>query len=339
VISAATLVAVVGLAACHRDAARDVARSAQGHPRRVRVAPVARSSGEDLESVPALVVARQKAMLTSRIPASVVALPFREGERVPMGAVVIRLDAAALRSAELAAEAALKAADTDLARTQALLAKNAATPREHDEALARAAAARAALQGARDELSYAVLRAPFAGVVAARPVHVGDVVSPAAPLLEIEGDAGLEIRATVDGGLATRLSSGQTLMAEVDGQSGPLPATVRSISPAADPTTHRVDVRADLAPRTGLRSGLFARLLFARQGAPSRLTVPSAAIVARGGLSGIFVVAEGRAWLRWVAVGESRDGATEVRAGADAGERVALDPEGLVDGALVEAAP
>jgi RND family efflux transporter MFP subunit len=339
VVLKALLFTAAGLAACRGGAGRDLPKSTPERALKVRLAAVTSVGGEGRESVPAVVAARQRATLASRISATVVALPFREGERVTRGAVVVRLDEAALRSAELAAESALKAADTDLARARALLAKNAATPRELDEASARAAGARAAWMGVRDNLSYAVLRAPFAGVVAARPVHVGDVVSPGMPLLDLEGDGGLEIRATVDGALASSLTIGQRLAAEVDGQTAPVAVTVRAIAPAADPATHRVEVRADIAAGAHLRSGAFARLRIPQTDTPSRLTVPSAAIVQRGGLSGIFVVADDRARLRWVAVGETRDGATELRAGADSGERVVVDPAGLADGARVEARP
>ena len=68
--------------------------------------------------------------------------------------------------------------------------------------------------------------------------------------------------------------------------------------------------------------------------------VPSASVFVRGGLAGVYVVSEGRARLRWVAVGDPVAGRTEVRAGLTAGERVAADPAGLEDGALVvEATP
>jgi hypothetical protein len=61
--------------------------------------------------------------------------------------------------------------------------------------------------------------------------------------------------------------------------------------------------------------------------------VPASAVFSRGGLTGVFVVKDGTARLRWVAVGETSAGLTEIRAGLDAGERVALDPAGLHDGA------
>jgi RND family efflux transporter MFP subunit len=253
--------------------------------------------------------------------------------------VVVRLDDAALRSARSAAEAAAEAAETDRTRVEALAAKSAATPRERDDSLARAAAARAAVVRARDDLAYAVLRAPFDGVVARRSVSVGDVVAPGAPLIELEGNDGLELRASVRAERAAALRPGQALSCEVDGQAAPLSAVIRSISSAADPATHRVEIRADLPPAAGLRSGLFARVAIPRGDAAPRLVVPAAALVERGGLAGLFVVSEGRAALRWVAVGRREGSTVELRAGVQAGERTVLDPAGLTDGASVEVVP
>jgi RND family efflux transporter MFP subunit len=334
--TAAALLLMMTAVAC-RGGARRATHSPVSEPvHPVRVARVEHVGGDAVISVPAVVAAQESATLFARIPASVVALPFREGDAVSKGSVVVRLDDSALGSAEAAADAAAKAAEVDLARVQALLSKNAATPRELDEATARAAAARAALAGVRDSRSYAVLRAPFDGVVAARPVHVGDVVSPSTPMLVIEGRTGLEVRATVEAASASRIRRGQRLSTRVDGQAEAVIATVRSISPAADPATHRVEIRADLGAAPGLRSGLFARLLIPAAGEQGRITVPSAAVVERGGLSGVFVVAQDRAWLRWVAMGASEGKTAEVRAGLDPGTDVVLEPAGLDDGARIE---
>jgi hypothetical protein len=107
---------------------------------------------------------------------------------------------------------------------------------------------------------------------------------------------------------------------------------VTAVAPSGDPTTHRFEVKADLPAAPGLRAGLFARLLVLGLVSDPRITVPAAALFERGGLSGLFVVAGGKARLRWVAVG-ARDGETvEVRAGVEPGERVVLGPAGLVDG-------
>jgi RND family efflux transporter MFP subunit len=231
-----------------------------------------------------------------------------------------------------AAEAGMKAAEAERRRVESLLEKGAATPRESDDATARAAAAQAAWEGAKDGLAYAVLRAPFAGRIGRMPVDVGDVVSPGATLVEIEGEGGFELQATTEGSIAASLRPGFEAKATVDGLPSPLGAVVRSVSPAGDPTTHRFDVRADLRLAAGLRSGLFARLLLPSATAEPRLVVPAGAVMERGGLSGVFVVAEGQARLRWIARGEVTGEKVEVRAGLEAGERVALDPAGLTDG-------
>jgi multidrug efflux pump subunit AcrA (membrane-fusion protein) len=61
--------------------------------------------------------------------------------------------------------------------------------------------------------------------------------------------------------------------------------------------------------------------------------VPISAVFARGGLNGLFVARDGTARLRWVALGERSGDTVEIRAGLEAGERVILDPAGLVEGA------
>jgi len=324
----------LALAACGHQKPK-ATPAAQGPARSVTTAEVRRSA-EGEATVPAIVQARQRATLSARIPASVVELPFREGERVELGAVVVRLDDAALRSAVSAAEAGVKAAETDQARIDALFQQGAATAREADEATARAASSRAALQAARDSLAYAVLRAPFAGIVTSRPVNVGDVVSPGRPLIEVEGEGSYEVVASLDADLAGATRVGGALQVAVDGQPAPLTGTVRALSPAGDPSTHRFEVRADLPPKGGLRSGLFARLLLPAAGGDARLSVPKSALFERGGLNGVFVVSEGKARLRWIAVGASQGGDTEVRSGLEAGERVVLNPQDLTDGAPVQ---
>jgi RND family efflux transporter MFP subunit len=308
-------------------------------PRPIHTAVVERAGGGEV-TVPATVAARQSATLAARIPAAIRELPLREGQAVAAGAVVVRLDDAALRSGLAAAEAGAQAAESDLARMTGLAQRGAATPREVEEASARAAATRAVVSAARENLSYAVLRSPFAGVLAARKVDVGDVISPGQPLVEIEGRGGLELRATLSAAESQSLRPGATVEARVDGIAEPLRVRITALSPAGDPTTHRFELRADLPAlpaSAGLRSGLFARLLLPgtlneNDTNDAALTVPAAAVFQRGGLTGVFVADQGTARLRWIAPGAPAGDRIEVRAGLTAGERVVIDPGDLADG-------
>ena len=332
----ALAVLLLGLAACGGQVAPKASAPGAGPPKNVRTAEVVRAGGAGEAAAPGVVQARKRAALSARMPASVTALPYDEGQWVPAGAVVVRLADAAVRAAVAAAAARVQAAGSDLERTRALVAKGAATPRELEQVTAAESAARAQLTAARDNLSYSTLRAPFAGRVAARRVNLGDVVTPGMALIEIEGEGGLELRSTVESGLAAALRPGARVKAQVDGQPGPLPATVTAIAPSGDPTTQRFELKADLPPAPGLRAGLFARLLVpGASAAEPRLTVPATAVFERGGLTGLFVVGDGPARLRWVAAGARDGGSIEIRAGVAEGEHVVLDPAGLTDGAAV----
>ena len=248
---AAMMVAVLatGLAACGGHEKKEVQAPDLGPARDVRTATAVKTGGSGEVAVPASVQARQRASLSARIAASVTELPYQVGQPVAAGAVVVRLDDAALRSALAAAEAGLKAVGADLSRTEALLKKGAATPRELDEMTARMAGAQAQVTAAKDALAYAVLRAPFAGRVAARPVNLGDVVNPGMTLVEIEGQGGLEVRATVEQAVAAALRPGAKVRAVVDGQAEPITATVTAVAPAGDATTNRFEVKAGLPGR------------------------------------------------------------------------------------------
>jgi membrane fusion protein, multidrug efflux system len=325
-------------AACSRPAPLP-SPVAQERPQRTVATLAVEPAGPEAATVPATVLARERATLAARVPGSIIALPYREGEAVRQGAVVAHIEDRALRSAVDAAAAEHTAAETDRVRVETLLARGAATQQEADQARVRVAAARATAASAREALGYAELRAPFTGRVSARPAQVGDVVMPGAAMLEIEGAGGLEVVATLDASDASRVRTGTRVEVDVDGQPAPLVAVVRSVSEAGDPATHRVQVRADLPAADGTRSGLFARLhLPDRAVAPtntSRLSVPAGALVRRGGLTGVFVVADGRARLRWIAASPAERGAIEVRAGLERGERVVRDPAGLTDGTPV----
>jgi RND family efflux transporter MFP subunit len=324
-------------AACRGRGGVTAPRAAAAAPRAVRTAQVSMAPASGAV-VPATVVAQSRATLSARSISTVTALPFREGDRFAAGAVLVRLDDRAAVAAHAAALAEAAVAETDRARAESLLAKDAATPREAEQARARAESMRAALLAARETLAYSELRAPFAGTVAARPAHVGDIVGPGLPLLEIEGSEGLELQATLDGAEAAALRPGTSLQAVVDGVSSPLSATVRSVSAAGDPATHRFELRATLPSAEGLRSGLFARLALPGAGAArsaQKILVPSAALFSRGGLTGVYVLEDGQARLRWVATGASVAEITEVRAGLVPGERVVVDAIGLEDGAPV----
>jgi RND family efflux transporter MFP subunit len=188
---------------------------------------------------------------------------------------------------------------------------------------------------ARKNLSEASVRAPFAGRITRKIANVGDTVSPGQALLEVEGEGGLEVNASIEGSLRERLQIGQRIDVRVDGVVPPVAAVIHTLAPSADPSTHRFTLRADLRSAPGVRAGLFARIDFPSRANERRLLVPADAVLRRGGLTGVYVVRDGHAWLRWIAPGDAIGDSLEIRAGLEDQERVALEPSRLEDGAAV----
>ncbi|HJW08798.1 MAG TPA: efflux RND transporter periplasmic adaptor subunit [Holophagaceae bacterium] len=297
------------------------------------VAPASSGAGW----VAASLESREQAVLATRFAASVKAIPVHEGDAVKPGQLLAQLDDADLRGARDAAQAGLAAAQAQHARIGALAAQQAATQLEADQAATQLAQARAALDAAQANLRYTELRAPFPGIVRSRAAEPGAFVGPGQPILTLDG-GGLELRASLSDAEAAGLKTGQELVFDVDGREGR--ARILALASGADPATHRRDLRATVLAPTDLRSGAFARIRIAGATTPAESSrwLPESALVRRGGLTGVFVVVDGRAVLRWLALGDQRQGRVEVRAGLKSDEPVVDQPAGLIDGQPVEAA-
>ena len=333
-----SVVALFIAAGCSASARSEVAPELP----RVQVRLVQTAPRTSDQWVAGVVAAWQHAVVSTRVSATVRAVAVQEGTRVRKGALLARLADGDLRSQVVAAGAAALAASAHARRIETLAHDGQATRSELEAAQAQRAQAEAQLSAAREGLSYAEIRAPFDGVVQSKRVSAGDLVGPGQPLFEIDG-AGMEIAATLDEASARSLRVGQSLRFEAGSQEGW--ATVTALAPGGDSLSHRSGLRARVTSGgNGLRTGEFARLGIPRPAATAALAarpaqdrwVPQSAMVERGDLSGVFVVHEGRAQLRWLAVGEPVSGGVPVRAGLRPDEEVIDGPGGLRDGQPVE---
>ncbi|OZA72809.1 MAG: hypothetical protein B7X78_00225 [Sphingomonadales bacterium 39-62-4] len=196
-------------------------------------------------------------------------------------------------------------------------------------ARAKRDAAKAALAQLQAQLAQTEVRAPAGGLVSARSVDVGQVVSLGTELVRIIRDNRLQVDARVpEGDLALVKEGGEVEVTGPDGTA--TPATIRQIAPVLDATTRLVVVHIDLPQGTALKSGMFARV--GLKGAADRaLAVPRSALVWRTGKAHVFLLAEGRtAVLTPVETGRQADGHVEIRAGLSAGDVVVTRGAGLL---------
>ncbi|MGF1660361.1 MAG: efflux RND transporter periplasmic adaptor subunit [Rubrimonas sp.] len=171
-----------------------------------------------------------------------------EGDAVEKGAVVARLDTATLdaeRLGRVAArdrlEAALRLAELSLERVDNLSTAAATAQRRDDArlgrdqaraALAEAEAALAALDVARGK---AELRAPFAGIVAARRLDEGAVVEAGAPALDLLETGRAAARIGLSAEAAARLRVGDAVTLNHGDQT--IAARLAALRPDIDPAS------------------------------------------------------------------------------------------------------
>jgi RND family efflux transporter MFP subunit len=290
----------------------------------------------------------------ARVMARVTAVSVREGDRVASDRVLARLDTRDLQARHEEAQAnldtattALKVAQTNLERMRDLhelrivpLAKLEFVEVAFAQANAAKATAAAMLDEVDVNLSYAVVRAPFSGVVVRKMTEVGNLAAPGQPLFIIEDDSRLRAVAPIGADLASGLSAGESLPVQIGGET--VQGIVEGVMPSGEPSAPglRVQLLIDNA-RHRFRAGTLAvvQAPLVQRDTP-KIMLPKSAVVEHGQLTGAFVVGkDSTARLRWLVLAESRGDMVSVLSGLQAGDRVILSPDaaGVTDGRRVEA--
>lgn len=302
-------------------------------------------------TLPARVKAAEEATLTARSSGRVSSFPVREGQVVAEGALLARFDAPearrtveAARAEEQAARSAAAVAARQHARVESLhtVGVLSQSDRETAESNARGAEARLALAAATRETAESAfeVRAPFAGVLVRRHVDVGADVQPGTPLVDLRSPGGSEIVTAVPEAAAQDLRSAKAWVQVGEGSWHP--ARLLRADGMVDPATRSRTARYAPVGAGRIEPGAFARVrleIAAGDGvtpAAGLLSVPLTSIVRRGALTGVYVVEDGRAWLRWVRLGAPQGGRVPVLAGLTASDIVVLSPTGLEDGVRVK---
>ena len=155
-------------------------------------------------------------------------------------------------------------------------------------------------------------------------------------MLELEDSSALRLEADVPEAVVGRLPLGDKLPVRISALEQELQGVISEIAPAADANSRTFLVKLDLPDTPGLRAGQFGRVAMP-VGETSALRVPASAVVQRGQMEIIFVVAGSKAQLRLVKTGKRIGDEVELVSGVEAGEKVVAEgAAALTDGQPVE---
>ena len=263
----------VGLAACHR------AEPAVTMPRSVVVLPVQSATHAAAVSVPAEIEARYVTPLAFRVAGQVRERLVHLGDTVKQGQIVARLDPADSQRNLASSRADLASATQRLDSARVQLERDTVQAREKlisalqlEQTQDAEAAAQAQFQDAREraglaanQLDYTALRAERDGVITAEQADTGAVLNPGQPVFSMAWSGAIDVVGEVGQsqiGLIRPGASAQLVLAALPDHT--LRATVREISPAADPQSRTFRVKLTLdTPDPAIRLGMSGDLRIA----------------------------------------------------------------------------
>ena len=282
----------------------------------------------------ATIEAVNQSTVSAQTSGAVKVILFDVNDTVAKGALLIEIDntqqlaTLAQAKASLAqAQAQNEDAQVLLKRNQRLFRQGTLSQGELDSTSARAKSSAAAVEAASagvrqasEQLAYTQVRAPYSGVVKARHIAPGELVTPGTPLMTGLSLDRLRAIADLPQRLAEQYQSQQQISIRINNRLIK-PAKV-TLFPYADSQLHSVRIRADL-PADGPPQipGSWAKMLF-KTGERQVITVPATAVIQRSELSAVYINDRGAIKLRQIRTGNRYGSRIEVLSGLQEGDTV-----------------
>jgi len=350
--SLAGLAAALLLAACGADQ--------QGPPPlpEVSVVTLKPRAIEITDQLPGRTTAFKVAEVRPQVTGIVQKRLFAEGTEVKAGEQLFQIDSGSYRAALSSAQAALSRAEAQAVtakllaeRYEPLIAANAVSKQENDEAIAAraradadVASARAAVDAARINVVYTQVLSPIAGRIGRTMVTEGALVTSGqvTPLVTIQQLDPIYVdiaqSSTEMLRLQRQLANGELVKdanneAEVtltleDGSHYPERGRLKVSEASVDPSTGSVVLRAVFPnPRRELLPGMFVRAQLAQGTRSAALLVPQRGVShnPRGEATVLVVGPEEKVTERVVTADRAINGEWLITAGLSAGDRVIVD--------------
>lgn len=281
--------------------------------------------------------ADREVVIASEAAGRVVRIGFEKGGGVEAGQPLVWLAAADVKARIAQAEAERDLAALDHDKLEALAGRGASvSPFQVEQAGLKLKAAEARLSGLRVMLDKMTVRAPFAGIVAAREVEEGAIVSPGQPLGRLIDVDPVKIETGAPETAIADFSIGKKAVVRFDAFPGETyTGKVTYIATEINPRTRVFDMEIELENRAArILPEMSAKVTFARRVVENAVLIPQDAILELAEGHAVFVVEEGGvARRRMVTISDMAGGEALIGSGAAPGDvLVTAGQRGLTDG-------
>jgi len=274
------------------------------------------------ETVPTLgtLLPNESVMMVAESSRRVVGIHFEEGALVRKGALLFKLDDAALRADLLRLDGRRGLAVATEARQADLMQQKLVSEQEYDRAQSELKAIQGEMEVLKVEIAKTEIRAPFTGRVGLRRVSEGAYVGPNTVLTTLQDVSQLKLDFTLPERYAASVRPGQTFSFGVEGRGETYTGRVVALEPAIETATRSLVIRG-VVPNPGglLTPGASASVEF-EVGTVNGILVPSRALVPSIKGHSVFLLREGKAVEQEVTIGVRTADSVQILSGLSKGD-------------------
>jgi len=227
-------------------------------------------------SLPGTIAANEQVEIKAETDGIVQEINFAEGERVSKGQMLVKLDETKLAASAAEGEANLKLSQANYERAKQLFKDQLISQQEFDQTVSAFAVNQAGVDLKQRQLKDARVYAPFAGIVGARQISPGQVITRNTTLTWLVDLDIVKVEVKGTEKYLRQLKLGQPLQHAVAAFPGEkFRGEVYFISPQIDESTRTALVKARIPnPDAKLRGGMFAGLDLTLQARDSAIVIP-----------------------------------------------------------------
>lgn len=260
----------------------------------------------------------------SEISGRIKSLKIENGDYVTAGKVIATIDNEQTAIELSLALANQDKAQTDLNKYETMLAGNAASKQQVEDAKMNLRSAKSKVDGLRRQMRLSTLVAPISGVIADLKVDKGSFLSPGTPIAQIVDIKSLKMSVKLLDNQVVRLKNDQVVTIIPDLYNNTeIMGKVSSIAPKADNSRrYATEIKFVNPSKTPLKSGMTGKVQFRLGGSKQALTIPLKCLVGSVQNPKVYVIDGNKAKLVSIKVGSISEDKLEIVSGLSASNQV-----------------
>ena len=277
----------------------------------------------------------EQANIIAKIPETIVKIRVKVGDFVRAGSVLFELDKGGASSQFYQAQAAFLNAQKNFERMQNLLKEGAVSQQAFDGVQTLYEVSKANFDAARSTVE---ITSPISGVVTAINVNLGDIASPQLPMATVANINRMKAVFNVGEGDVPSFFVGQnvSIYSEMNPdliQSG----KINQLSKSANIQSRTFEMQALFSNTNDrwFKPGMFCRVAVNLKSKIDAFTIPLSAVVKSGSDDAVYIINDGKSYLKKITIGLSDGKNAEVTSGLKSGDKVVtLGMNNLKDGTI-----